>query len=347
MHARSGEASRSSTLERVHGEKGSASMSRITELRLYGSPDHIVKGQPPVDPTKDGIRRLVGKYESPENLCISPTVIRTSMNGLDKPGSVVGGPAMSDCSSDISDATPTWPSTANVAATNFSEGVTEQDILQVEMFYKSHKTEVCVCRCLANLYFGGAKNAAQGDTWEFHNTGIPVLVLDSGDHHRNRKLRIIMAEKGTGFTLWKEGIDHLSKYSVPSANFHTMYLTTDHTKQAGLSFDDSNAAVEFYSFISTLTSDPNDDLFNLSKKKNKKKKKDKSKPKYKAPKKTDISQPCCFVHVTKLERPDFPPPPSRLGDLSHLMGAKLVIPRSTSSEVSDDSTSHSAASEHS
>jgi hypothetical protein len=49
------------------------------------------------------------------------------------------------------------------------------------------------------------------------------------------------------------------------------------------------------------TSDPDDELLKLSKGKKKKVKQEKQKTKFKPPKKTEISQPCCFVHVTKLE----------------------------------------------
>ncbi|ESO87184.1 hypothetical protein LOTGIDRAFT_97844, partial [Lottia gigantea] len=178
--------------------------------------------------------------------------------------------------------------------------VQEQDLLQVEMFYRSHKTEVTVGKCLANLYFGSEKKVDNVEKWDFVNTGIPLLVLDTGEHHRHRRLTFILAEKGTGFTLWKDTIDHLTKYSSPSANFHTMHVSKDHSKLAGLSFDDTNAASEFYTFIQSIMENPDDELLALSKKKKKKKEKKEKKPKFKPPKRSDISQPCCFVHVTKL-----------------------------------------------
>lgn len=135
-------------------------------------------------------------------------------------------------------------------------------------------------------------------------TGIPVLVLDTGDHHRKRKLQIVLAEKGTGFLLWKDDIDHLSTYKAEHPNFHTMSLSTDHTRLAGLSFDHAASASDFNTTIEKLTSNPDDELMSLSKTKHKRQKSEKKKAgKYKAPKKTEISTPCCFVHVTKLERP--------------------------------------------
>ena len=185
-----------------------------------------------------------------------------------------------------------------IGPASFTQGLTDQDILQVDMFYKSHKTDVTVCNCLANLYFGKAVGGK--DHWKFTTTGIPVFVLDSGDHHRKRKLQIFLAEKGTGFVLWKNTIDHLSNYQAPHDNFHTLHLAMDHTKLAGLSFDDAGAAKDFLEALIKISSDPDDDLFKISKSK-KKKKSEKKKIKYKSPKKAEISQPCCFVHVTKLE----------------------------------------------
>ena len=305
-------------------------------------------------------------------------------------------PAFSDASSDLSDASPSpaltdsvrcgsvsgvssaapgggrYQSIGGVSLTSLAEGVTEQDLQQVEMFYKSHKTDVIVCRSLANLYIGSTASncvpssrtsaepgrvspASGSDSWEFVTTGIPLLVLDSGDHHRTRQLSIVVAEKGTGFVLWKDVVSHLTRYACLHTNFHTLRLSSDHNKLAGLSFDDSQAAADFAASVLQLTSDPEDDLLMLSKKNKKKKKQEsKKKPKYKPPKKTDISQPCCFQHVTKLERPQmigmmplppnsFPPAPSAsvssMSDVFHeRLSLSMSRARSQSSELSEEST---------
>nr|KAG5693472.1 hypothetical protein BaRGS_006462 [Batillaria attramentaria] len=290
----------------------------------------------------------------------------------------VGSSAFSDASSDISDSSsvPPWAvneggrvkSVSGVSATSLGEGVTEHDVQQVEMFYKSHKSDVIVCHSLANLYFGsavassstpslvtsqGSFPASGSESWDFVSTGIPLLVLDSGKHHRTRQLSIVLAEKGTGFVLWRDVVSHLTRYTCPHANFHTLRVSADNNKLAGLSFDDSKAAADFAATFQQMTSDPNDDLLMLSKKGKKKKKKEESKKvKYKPPKKTDISQPCCFQHVTKLERPQMggilpPPPPngfpphatsSSMSSLSDAFHDRLALStsraRSQSSELS-------------
>lgn len=259
--------------------------------------------------------------------------------------------AFSDTSSDVSDIATSLPSAGSGSAYVVAvvEGISQQDVNQVDLFYRSHKTDVRVCRSLANLYISTSKikvkppetqiTRAKGksfkdkksktsevkppehlkpsdfskDEWEFSKTGIPVLVLDSGAHLREKRLKIVLAEKGTGFSMWQDEINKFTEYNTPHTNFHTVTISTDSTRLVGLSFDEANAATEFAEAFRSLTSGQDGDLTNSSSKK--KKKKEKVKPNYKPPKKVDISQPVCFVHVTKLQRPDliggfFPPPPS-------------------------------------
>lgn len=295
---------------------------------------------------RKSIKRISEKYDSVENF--GPL---TENNVKEKGDGVSGRPHISEPNS----ISPTH----SYGRSTYAEGITDQDILQAEMFFKSHKTDVHVCQCLANLYFG--KVMDNKDQWKFAMTGIPVLVLDTGDHHRKRKLQIVLAEKGTGFILWKDEIDHLTMYKAPHMNFHTLHISTDHTRLAGFSFDETAAASEFYNTILKLTSDPDDDLLKLSKsKKRSKSEKKKNKTKYKPPKKTEISTPCCFVHVTKLEREPLELTssidnlqqesqiqdtnslsPSRNdgegSDVSSLVGSKLTInSEDTSSGISED-----------
>lgn len=304
---------------------------------------------------KDGIKRLTAKYDS-----------------IGKFGPMTGRPPsisslksakeererLASIGSDSSSTLSHSPS-----RNSFAGGISEHDLLQIEMFYRSHKTEVHVCPSLANLYFG--KAIRQNDHWKFAMTGIPVLVLDTGIHHRDRKLHIVLAEKGTGFVLWRDKVDQLTAYKAPHANFHTLHLSTDHTKIAGLSFDDKKAASEFVKKYLEYTSDPDDELLKLSKGKKKKVKQEKQKTKFKPPKKTEISQPCCFVHVTKLENTAMenlqnnksiisgPVAFENLLDkcdikekenleISSILGSKLTINSDASSIMSEDPTSVSS-----
>ncbi len=208
--------------------------------------------------------------------------------------------------------------------------LSESEVLQVEMFYRSHKTEVWVSQATAHLHLGSVKittsltpkvsdkklkhsqqaqqpriSSELVENWKYVKIGVPVFLLDSGASRRDRKLYIILAEKGTGFTLWKDKMDHLSGYRASTSVFHTMHLSDDHNNMAGFAFDDARAASDFLSRWRAIASNPEDDILNLSGK-NKKRKKDekKQKGKFKLPQKSAISTPCCFTHVTKLDRTD-------------------------------------------
>ncbi|UYV77203.1 hypothetical protein LAZ67_15000114 [Cordylochernes scorpioides] len=169
---------------------------------------------------------------------------------------------------------------------------------RVELSFKSHKTYVFVCRCLANLYFAGADRGE----WRLSHTGVPVVLLDRGDTRQRtkRRLQLALAERATGLALWIDVLDNLSDYRAQDL-FHTFLLSYDHSKKAGLSFDSERAAHEFAREVSRLTSDPLN--ISLSGPKSSKKKK-KSATKVKLPSKKDIGSPCCFQHVTSVELED-------------------------------------------
>ena len=182
--------------------------------------------------------------------------------------------------------------------------VTEEDMARIETFFKGRLTQVWICRTMANLY--SEIGTAEGSpSWTLKFTGVPLLLLDAGDtkSRDKRRLQLIVAEKGTGFALWGDVVDNLTGYKVQEPHFHTLYLSSDHRKRLGLSFNDGDLAMEFHSILEQLTSDP----ANISLSGPGKKKKDKPKekvPKYKAPKKNDISLPCNFNHVTNVDPTD-------------------------------------------
>lgn len=183
-----------------------------------------------------------------------------------------------------------------------SFAVTNQVVARIETSFRGHKTQLWVCRTMANLYTeeGTGKDA----TWNLKFTGVPVLLLDLGEtkSRDKRRLQIILAEKESGFELWKDVIDNLTSYKVQEHHFHTMYLSSDHRRKIGLSFNEGQAAMAFHSQLETLTSDPENISLSAPGKK-KIKSKDKP-PKYKAPRKTNISLPCNFHHVTTVDPAD-------------------------------------------
>lgn len=179
--------------------------------------------------------------------------------------------------------------------------MTDEDVSRIETFFRGHKTQLWVCRTMANLYSEGGAGTTHGQ-WELKYTGVPLLLLDQGDTRSRdkRRLQLILAEKGTGFALWRDVVDNLTSYRAQEPQFHTLYLSSDHRRRMGLSYNDARPATEFLGHIERLTSDPsNISLSGPSKKKNNKAKEKVTK--YKAPKKTDISTPCNFQHVTSVD----------------------------------------------
>jgi len=160
---------------------------------------------------------------------------------------------------------------------------------------------VFVCGSLANLYLGSTSCEGQ---WELSHMGIPVLVLDSGEtRSRNkRRIQIVLAERGTCFTLWQDIIDNLSSYRVAGQAFHMMHLSSDHSVLVGLSFDSPAAADEMWGHVERLTACPeNISLSVLGRRGRKPRRSPKPQP---LPTKSHISQPCCFQHVTNVDAAD-------------------------------------------
>lgn len=219
--------------------------------------------------------------------------------------------------------------------------ITEKDRMKIEYALMGRKTSIFVADCLANLYcmkksnFVSRPNSSlsnhhqsgnnsysghsSGDgEWVLKYTGVPVLLLDLGEtkSRDKRRIQIVLAELGSGLALWKDVIDNLSSYKVMegSHTFHSMHLSTDHTKIIGLSFDDEECAELFFQRVDKLTSDFANISLSGSKSKSKSKRDKGSsklsiKTKFVKPKKSDISQPCCFNHIsslTSLDKKRFP-----------------------------------------
>lgn len=173
--------------------------------------------------------------------------------------------------------------------------LSDSELFSIEHFMKSHKSSTYVCHCMANLYFTSTRLVNNGrcskpssEAWQLSKTGVPVLTFDSGlARNRNRRrLSISLAERGSGFVLWSDIIDHLSNYRAYCARlhgnlddieqpesragqtgrpleadttcdtFHVMYLSTNHRLMVGLSFDDANSARLFLRQVELVTADP-------------------------------------------------------------------------------------------
>ena len=210
--------------------------------------------------------------------------------------------------------------------------LSDGELTQVDLFYRSYKSSVYVCTCMATLSFSRPVITASAKSklspklldeyddgvWACVRTGIPVIVRDNGDGRRRRRVYVLLAERGTGFELWRAPLDRLSDYaitvaaSVPavtdsvavSCSQHTMRLSVDDRMSvtARLAFDDDRAADEFHRQLVRLSTAADDDASTAATGVGQAKKKRHQKGGVGSISKTDISQPCCFSHVTRLER---------------------------------------------
>lgn len=85
------------------------------------------------------------------------------------------------------------------------EAVTEAEKHQIELFFRGLRSNLYVCSSLANLYVSW--KGSEGN-WTFKHTGVPVVILESGDtkSRSKRRIQILLAEKGTCFPLWRDTI---------------------------------------------------------------------------------------------------------------------------------------------
>ncbi|XP_023723107.1 uncharacterized protein LOC111872992 [Cryptotermes secundus] len=249
----------------------------------YGSCPQLEKRLADESAEERGVRHLTTKYDSYHGLLLQQQNQRrvSSLDG-------------SETATDVSSS-----SSSSTAEERLQ--VTDQERLQVETFFRGLKTEVFVCGSLANLYWGSTSCEGQ---WELGHMGIPVLVLDSGEtRSRNkRRIQILLAERGTCFTLWQDTIDNLSSYRVSGRAFHTMHLSSDHSVLVGLSFDSPVAADEMWHRVERLTASPENISLSVPGRRGRKPRRTpKSQP---LPSKSHISQPCCFQHVTSVDVAD-------------------------------------------
>ncbi|CAO1359116.1 unnamed protein product [Diamesa hyperborea] len=176
--------------------------------------------------------------------------------------------------------------------------INDNERAQIESFFSGLGTEVFVSSSLANLYEGIRKK-----DWRLVYTGVPVLLYDKGSARSRSSPRVtfVLAERGTCFALWKDTIDNLSSYKIAGPAFHTMCLSTDHRKIIGFSFDSNEAAIDIWTSIERLVSNPENIALSAPGRKRKTQKRPKP---IALPPKSQISNPCQFLHVTNVTTHD-------------------------------------------
>ena len=167
--------------------------------------------------------------------------------------------------------------------------------------YSSYKTTCFISHSLVNLYTSTASSP-----WTLRYTGVPTLLLNCGGTRARtpRGVQMILAERGTGFALWKDRLDNLSCYTADEEDkmFHSLHYSRDHRVRVGLSWDQEEAAVTFLARVEDLTSRP--DNLGLSGPKTGLRVSGAGNKRWIKPDKAEISRPCGFRHNVSITMED-------------------------------------------
>jgi len=178
-----------------------------------------------------------------------------------------------------------------------------EDTILLQNIHNTYRTQNWIGGSLVNLY-----NSLKYEAWTLRATGVPILILDQGgSRSRERGVRIVVAERESGLSLWTDRLDNLSSYAATETTFHTFHCSEDHTTRIGLSWDAPSDAINFINQVNLLLSVPEN--IGLSGPKGKHKVKSKSGSKsgskpgpWRGSKlnKSDISRPVGFNHTVSL-----------------------------------------------
>lgn len=201
------------------------------------------------------------------------------------------------------------PNTEGEEVVCVSSGITQKDVSRIDLFFRSRETEVVVSQCLVDMIMGTSDPATgHVDMWSsVCHTGVLVLVLNSGLGKRRREMFVVLAERETGFPLWQDRVNYLTNYRDIQPTLHQLQPSNNLRMRVGFRFYCGSASSEFISKYRELTANPNDDLWKVANSrmdKNRRAMLKKLRLK-KRPSKGDISQPCNFAHVTKLDTKDY------------------------------------------
>lgn len=192
--------------------------------------------------------------------------------------------------------------------------LTERDIYRIEVFYRGGGAEVCVCRCLSDVFLGATtRSSEETHPWVQIHTGVPVLLLNTGEGLRPRELVVVVAQRDTALPLWQDKVSYLSAYHESSPGVHSMKVSGSLSKSVQLRMGEVEAAKNFLEKFHEMTSNPDDELWKISADQTKVKdghnrtgnKKDNSSSRRRTHvTKADISQPCNWTRLTRVSATD-------------------------------------------
>jgi WH1 domain. len=170
--------------------------------------------------------------------------------------------------------------------------VKDKELFKIKLALSSLTNSVVICPVVATLY---TLSTSDNETWNCCKRGAPGLILT---HNSDREIiccQLCIADPESGFALWRENLMISSDYKASQKNFHTFNLISDgvNNKMAGIRFPSDESACTFLRDV--LESIPKEGVCPDSPTT----KKERSKVTKKI-KKSEISQPCMFKHVTSI-----------------------------------------------
>jgi len=161
--------------------------------------------------------------------------------------------------------------------------LTAAEVERVRLFYSSLGSRVVVCGSLADVWVGcvggggrvAVADSVSGCCWVHLLTGVPVLVLSVGSVRRRRELTLVVSDRSSALPLWQDRINSMSSLRQLAASSRrdadaetgsslTMRVSGGLTKRVRFDVFSRCAASELMAAYSTLTSDPADELWNIS-----------------------------------------------------------------------------------
>ena len=178
--------------------------------------------------------------------------------------------------------------------------LSEKDVYKIKLSLSCLSNRVVVCTSFAHLYKWERPSAAgQKNQWNYVRSGVPVLVVSTGESGaRNPKgICVCLVDQESGFTTWKEALNASSNYKEQQTNFHTLTVAEADTTMAGIRFNDELAAGKFLKEVEvavqeSLHASSSPELNKLETRSRFRK--------FRKLKKTEISSPCLFSHVTSI-----------------------------------------------
>lgn len=172
--------------------------------------------------------------------------------------------------------------------------VKDKELFKIKLALSSLTNSVLICPVVATLY---TQSTADNETWNCCKRGAPGLILSHNTDREVISCHLCIADPESGFALWREKLLPASEYKATQKNFHTFKLLSDGVENtmAGIRFPSDESACIFLRDV--LGHIPKEGVHPDSPNSNKLSSRKSIKNKIK---KSEISQPCMFKHVTSI-----------------------------------------------